>query len=307
MKIAALIRVHNRPQNLDTLLDRLNGPLWKPFIHFNRLFDNQGFSSRARAAAIPQRVPVRWAGWSMVEATLHLMRAALRDPEITHLYLLSGQCYPLRTDAEIERAIDELPKGEANLLTIGPMPALTKPLTRLTRWHFYDLPLGPLATLVENNEYRLPRRKIVERLIREMQLYAGSGWWLFEREAVERMLRYLDQNRWFLDAFRWSQVPDEMFFQILTVALKIPVSGDSPTYDHWVQGRRNPEVVTPEILQQGLATACLFARKFEGFYPGGVASPKAQPAEALTTPAQALVMDPAFAFTQQQPGQPAAG
>ena len=306
MKIAALIRVHNRPQNLEILLDRLDGPLWKPFIHFNKLFDNREFSSRARAAAIPKRVPVRWAGWSMVQATLHLMRAALRDPEITHLYLLSGQCYPLRTDAEIERAIGELPKGEANLLTIGPMPALTKPLTRLTRWHFYDLPLGPLATLVENNEYRLPRRKAVERLMQEMQLYAGSGWWLFEREAAERMLDHLDRNRWVLDAFRWSQVPDEMFFQILVVALRIPVSGDSPTFDHWIQGRRNPEVVTPEILREGLSTGCLFARKFEDFYPEGVVPPKARPIEVPATPAHARVMAPALSSVQPSSDQPVA-
>lgn len=40
-------------------------------------------------------VPTQWATWSIVQAELELMRAALRDGSVTHLVLLSDSCIPL--------------------------------------------------------------------------------------------------------------------------------------------------------------------------------------------------------------------
>ena len=45
-------------------------------------------------------VPTRWATWSIVQAELELMRAALKDRSVTHLVLLSDSCIPLLNYAD---------------------------------------------------------------------------------------------------------------------------------------------------------------------------------------------------------------
>ncbi|SEM45624.1 Core-2/I-Branching enzyme [Sphingomonas gellani] len=266
MKIAALIRAYHKPEHLDVLLDRLAGPLWAPYVHIDRKADMGMFDrSLGKATFLADRIQVNWGGLSQVEATVMQFREALRDPEITHFYNMSGQCYPVKSDADIEARIAGLAPGTANLIEMHAMPASHKPLKRYQRRWPHDV-RNPLARLVAKPLFAcLPDRPLSR--LRGIRLYGGGCWWLFERETVERIVRFLDENPWFWAEFRLSDCPDEMLFHTLLAPLGVTVGGDAPTGDIWVQGKAHPETITPAMHAAFIAGPALFARKYVDFHP----------------------------------------
>jgi hypothetical protein len=99
-----------------------------------------------------------------------------------------------------------------------------------------------------------------------MQPYGGSAWWLLNRETASAVLRFLDSNRWFLNAFRWSSVPDEMFFQTIIANLGIRPDRTTRTFANWTKGASHPLAVSETTLQEAKASWHLMARKFEAVF-----------------------------------------
>ncbi len=268
MKIAALIRAYHRPDQLALLLDRLQGDLWVPFVHIDRKSDMTPFAAlRDKATFLDDRVQVNWGGLSQVEGVLLLLRAAFRDPTITHFYHMSGQCYPVKTDAQIRDRIASFPAGTANLMELTAMPVSHKPLERYTRYWLHDVQ-NPIAWRILRKIFPcLPDRSL--STLRGIDLYGGGAWWLLEREAVAKILRFLDQNPWYMRRFRHTDCPDEMLLHSLMAPLDIMIGGDAPTADIWVQGKAHPETVTEAIHQSFVESPALFGRKYVDFHPAG--------------------------------------
>lgn len=266
MKIAALIRAYHNPDQLALLLDRLDGDLWAPFVHIDRKSDMRQFAdSRYKSAFLRDRVQVNWGGLSQVESVLLLLRAALADPAITHFYLMSGQCYPVKTDDQIRRYIESFPAGSANFMERTAMPVSHKPIERYTRRWLHDVQ-NPIAWRILRRVFpRLPDKSLGK--LRGIQLYGGGAWWLFERQAIEKMLAFLDENRWYWRLFRHSDCPDEMLLHSLVAPLGIRIGGESPTADTWIQGKAHPETVTEAMHQSFVEGPALFGRKYIDFHP----------------------------------------
>ena len=267
MRIAALLLVHHRPDLLELLLTRLSLPLWRAYVHLDRRSDAAQFDFvRTHAELVPDAVAVYWGHFSIVAATLSLMRAAIRDPANTHFYLMSGQCYPVMLDGAIERFVARAGRGD--LISLVPMPHLTKPLSRLTEFHVLpQVRFGRFRRLIQSVMRLLPARD-VQRLLRGIVPFAGSGWWLLSRTTVDRMLTFLDENRWFEQAFRHSQCADEMFFQTLFIHLGFTPNGQSPTAVRWSGKSEHPELIDADLFAALTREAChVMARKFSTFHP----------------------------------------
>ena len=266
MKIAALIQAHHRPEQLSLLLDRLGGELWSRFVHVDRKTDIAMFAGlRDKAVFLDRRVRVNWAGRSQVEACLLLMREAIGDPTVTHFYHMSGQCYPVKTDRQIRDHLASMPPGAANFLSLEAMPVSHKPLERFTQRYFHDIRPPLLRKIVARSASLLPDQQLAG--LCGIQLFGGSAWWLFERDTVEKMLRFVADNPWYWRLFRHSSSPDEMFFHSLIAPLGITVGGESPTAAMWIPGRDNPEAITPAMHEDFVRGPKLFARKYDHFHP----------------------------------------
>jgi hypothetical protein len=265
LKIAALIQAHHRPDQLSLLLERLNGELWSPFVHIDRDSDIGLFHKRNGAVFIDRRVRVNWGGLSQVEATRLMLREAFSDHAITHFYHMSGQCYPVKTDEQIRLRIEELGPGSANLMELTAMPVDHKPLHRYTDRFLHDVRNPLLKAALQRVFWRLPPKSL--EALRGIRLFGGGSWWLLERDAVAKVLEFLDANPWYWRAFRYSASPDEMLLHSLMAPLNISISGDAPTAATWVDGRPNPETVTRAMHDEFVRGPALFARKYAGFHP----------------------------------------
>jgi len=266
MKIAALIRAYHRPEQLGLLLDRLDGPLWAPFVHIDRKSDIELFANlRGKAPFLTNRVQVNWGGLSQVEGVLRLLRAALRDPTITHFYHMSGQCYPVKSDDQIRERIASFPVGSANLMELTAMPVSHKPLERYTRRWLHDVQ-NPIAWRILSRLFpRMPDKSLSK--LRGIALHGGGAWWLFERQTVEKMLQFLDENPWYWRLFKYTDCPDEMLLHSLVAPLGITIGGTSPTADTWIQGKAHPETVTESMHRGFVEGPALFGRKYIDFHP----------------------------------------
>ncbi len=104
MKHAYLIIAHNEFEILEKLIACLDDERNDIFIHFDsKLKELPALSTRkAHLNILKNRIDIRWADISMVEAELALFEAALSaNTEYSHLHLLSGVDLPLKSQDEI--------------------------------------------------------------------------------------------------------------------------------------------------------------------------------------------------------------
>jgi Core-2/I-Branching enzyme len=267
MKIAAIIRAHHKPDLLKTLVDRLSVTgMWSIYIHVNRTSNITKFHDIIdKSLFLDSRLTVRWSGFSMVEATLLLLKTAYANSKNTHFYLMSGQDFPLKSDAYIRDHLAD--KAFGNFIQVLPMPQWHKPLDRLNRWHFRDLPVIAPQSSIRARLRRFSPPRNMDNLLRGLIPFGGSAWWLLSRDTVGKMLSYIEKNPWYLKAFAFSAFADEMFFQTLFVHLDLKAEDAAPTSAYWLPGQSNPEIITHDIyfhMQEGWH---FMARKFDEVYP----------------------------------------
>ena len=107
MQIAYLILAHAQPQQIGRLTRRLAAPGVRFYLHIDANTPDEAFAAMQQevarscaAATWIARQPCRWGGFSLVDASLRLIEAALAD-DCDWLVLLSGQDYPLQSNADI--------------------------------------------------------------------------------------------------------------------------------------------------------------------------------------------------------------
>lgn len=264
MKIAALVMAHRSPEQLSLLLKRLQTPLWTSYVHLDGKVDRALFSEcEPLGTFVRERAVVHWGGYSQVQASLNMLREAVLDPECTHFYLMSGQCFPVKTDDVIVRTI--LERGaDGDFVSADSMiePNAPIPLWRLEHFAFNDHFPKHIARYIRATRLFMPKRAPVAKLLRGLVPYAGSSWWLLTRRTVERILKFIDSNPWYVSAFRFSHCPDECFYQTLVYHFGGTVSGEQPTAVFW-DGRPNPLNIDAARLNEARNSWHLLARKFD--------------------------------------------
>jgi hypothetical protein len=277
--IAYLVLAHGAPEQAARLVARLSDPADTVIVHVDRKAELAPFTEAfARLPIAPvmtrRRVPVHWGGWGIVQATVIGMREALalapRKPW-SHLVLLSGADYPIRSTAETQAFFrqnvgksyiswsagdgpdytDADRRGNATWRWTGD---LSRMLTwqvsiRGRRWYFPS----------ERVPYALPRR-----LPRALSTpFQGSAWWNLTPAAVDYCVRHLRRHPSIAAHFRFVFAPDENIFQmmLLTSPLRDTLVNEDLRFMHW--DTNSPPTIVLEDVAAMRASKKLFARKFD--------------------------------------------
>ncbi len=292
MKLAYLIRAHRDPAQLARLIEALRYSGTRFFIHIDRKVDQAPFEDILSKAGdvhfIRNRTELNWGGFSMVEATLRSLREMLEevgDASPDYIALLSGQDYPIKSNAEIHDFF-ETHRGK-DFLSYAKIPA---PFwgdlehQRITKFNFYN---EKILTWPANKDGRIGDRKTLRLYIATKlaswllperrpppgwEAYGGSAWWCLSRETTEYVVRKADESPELANFFRWTLHPEEMFFQTLLVnsphADRLVGEyledklGDYLWYQNWGSAPR-PEVLTVNDFDAIRHAERLFARKFD--------------------------------------------
>lgn len=272
------ILAHEPTPHLSALLAALGGTGGHILVHVDAKCDLAPFLEIAHDDSVDfvrDRSRVNWGGFSMVTATMNLIRRALDDGS-SRFVLLSGSDYPLAEPAVVGSLLSQTRYEHINLVR-QPAPEVNKPMSRLSRYYFeYDRTAPAWRTVTPRviNMFGLPRR--YQSMLGGLCPYAGSQWWAVSAGVLREFVYAFDSNPSLVELYRRSRIPDEGFFQT--------VVGNSPfadlvrrnlTFTDWSRpkGPKPAEIDNEHIdylaRSKGLvvdsgygAGTVLFARKF---------------------------------------------
>ncbi|MCZ2817350.1 beta-1,6-N-acetylglucosaminyltransferase [Modestobacter sp. VKM Ac-2984] len=278
MSVAFVVLAHRGPQQVARLAGRLTETGDTVVVHVDRRQDHEPFRQAVQQLRradqvhlMPHResVPCKWGDYSLVDATLRCVRTALQAaPAASHVVLLSGQDYPLRSTAEIDEFFSTA-AGRSYLFYATERGPDGMDRTGNAQW-YWNGKLERLARFhirVGDRFLALPNKFVpwwpMRRMPSGLRPCQGSQWFALHRDAAQYVLDYLDSHPRAVRFFRHVQIPDEN-----AVHMVIDGSPHRSTVVqddlHWIAWEReHPRVLRADDLSAMLATGKLFARKFD--------------------------------------------
>jgi hypothetical protein len=214
-QIAFLVLAHGDEAHLRRLTQRLKpNPI---FVHWD--LKSGSPPSIDGVEFITKRKAVYWAGFSMVEATIELIRAALlKYSNVETLALLSGSCYPAKNINAINESISKMELSSINCFRASESPHLKNLLAKRV-WRDGILPrqisgnsLGRFSEKAIRKILNAALGLISKRKPEDLVLYHGSQWWVLRKEIAEYALRIFETRPDIVNFFRFTFAPDESFF-----------------------------------------------------------------------------------------------
>ncbi len=182
--------------------------------HHDRIRDALADNPNVCFAA--KRVKCGWGEWSLVEATLHAVEAAMEAfSQATHFYMLSGDCMPVKT-AEYAHAL--LQSGDTDYIESvdyfdGGWIKTGFREERLIYRHFFN---ERQQKWLFYKSFDLQKRLgLTRRIPDDLQMMIGSQWWCLRRRTLEAVLEFARERRDVMRFFATTWIPDETFFQTI--------------------------------------------------------------------------------------------
>jgi Core-2/I-Branching enzyme len=261
MNVGYVVLAYKCPEQVLRLLSRIAGDRTSIALHVDRSAPATVYDAIAAGASAYQNVEMLhrqrtyWGGFGLVEATLrgldHLVR---RGSPVEYVMLLTGQDYPIRSRAAIERTLEET--KPRSYVHNSPLPywgwGSAGGMHRLRKWHY----VGPRRL-----RFRVPwERRVPGRL----QPFGGEAYWCLSREVAEYVSFFVAKNRSFVRFFRHVLIPDELFFHtiVMNSRFREHVVNDTLHYVDW-DDDPGPAILTAADVDRIESSGKLFARKFD--------------------------------------------
>jgi hypothetical protein len=221
--IAYILLCHKDPDGIIAQAQRLTAAGDCIAIHFDARARREDYD-RIRAALSDnpgvafarRRVKCGWGEWSLVQASLNAIRAAVDAfPRATHFYMLSGDCMPIKS-AEYARNfleredvdyIESFDFHNSDWIKTGIKEE------RLIYRHWFNERTHK-AWFYRSMAWQ--KKLGLERKVpADLQMQIGSQWWCLRRRTVEWLLDFIARRHDVMRFFRTTWIPDETFFQTL--------------------------------------------------------------------------------------------
>lgn len=296
MKKKYLILAHKNPIQLQRLVKSLDDENSLFFIHLDLRTDIAPFKERIcgeNIFFIEERVGCLWGDFSIVLATINLMKASFSFSCEGFSILLSAQCYPIKSKKSIDNFL--CANKDFNFIDIENLHDKWK--DKMVRdkvenyhilhsskrgdsncyapfWHsnLYDKLRMLFHFIIGRLSYKnlisllnLPKRTPFFK-----NQYCGSQWWAFNEGTLSKMIHFIDENFDGLEKYyKYTSSSDEVFFHSVFMYLKSKDGSiknkPSLTYVNW--HRKNcplPVLFKKEDFSElNSQKDKLFARKFD--------------------------------------------
>ena len=222
-RVAFILLCHKNPAAIIQQAEQLTAAGDYIAIHFDASASAQHYQTIQAAlgdnpnvAFAKRRVKCGWGEWSLVQATLHAIEAAVGAfPRATHFYMVSGDCMPIKSAGFAHQLLDEHDVDyieshdffDSNWIKTGFREE------RLIYRHFFNerTQKRRFYTALELQK----RFKMTRKIPEDLQIMIGSQWWCLRRQTVEAVLEFAYARRDVMRFFRTTWIPDETFFQTL--------------------------------------------------------------------------------------------
>jgi hypothetical protein len=221
MTIAALVLGFREPVVLAAAVPLYKKAGFDVYVHVDAKIAIADYAAAMGDAAkdcifIEKRLSIFWAGFSMIEATLELMRQAIAGGYENYV-LVSDDSFPIRTPHVLRAKIST----DHQRISARAVQSSEIFADRYRNFYSFDHVVTSLhGRPIENASFDDTLIERVERLARrrrlgkaDLKLHYGSQWWSLTREAVALILE-IDRDRIDVrESFEFSAVPDESYVQ----------------------------------------------------------------------------------------------
>lgn len=179
--------------------------------------------------AVTRRYKVHWAGYSVLQAEMLLLRQALSMSDASYFHLISGQDYPIRPLADFLRFFSHT--GFAGFINCNHLPCDVTDGATYFRMQHYVLSDYIDTRSKEGRDkvwrfVRWQKRHGIRRRIPDYtdHLYGGSAWFSINRDVAEYLVTYTRRHPAFYRRMRLTYIPEEIY--VPTVILSSPYRTD---------------------------------------------------------------------------------
>jgi hypothetical protein len=222
-RIAILVIGHANPGVFQRLAWSLDHPAIAVFCHIDAKSDLTRFTADVpgNLVFIEDRRSVFWGGYRMIEAELALFRAARQAGPFAAYALISGDSLPLIDNGALVDLFTHTP----HTLRFREQAPGDKSYERIDRVYLPDTAVGTFRGLpthldrhLTSEDFAMFRRAMQSRRqkrSRKFLLFKGPQWFSICDDLLCRMLAHLETDPAYEEIFRFSAVPDELFFHTL--------------------------------------------------------------------------------------------
>lgn len=214
MKHAYLILAHHEFDLLQTLINCLDDARNDIYVHIDKKVKNLPdlHTEKAILTVLNNRVDIRWADYSMVEAEYALFEAAQQNGPYAYYHLLSGVDLPLKSQDFIHHFFEENQGKEFIGYTLTEMTPET--VRRMQRWHIFPQHFSRKRNIYSAFRSLFLRFQELLGIKRNAQIYFTKGsQWVSITEQIAQY--FLSQKAWAQKTFTHTFVPDECVMQTL--------------------------------------------------------------------------------------------
>lgn len=281
MKLIYILLVHTNTPQITRLVERLNTPQTRFVIHVSKNSDPGVFDilhsefKDTPNIAFANATQVKWGNFDIIQALLNCLDLiCAKGYEYDLAYILSGQDYPLQSNAVIQQTLARY--AGQQIMEYFPLPDDMRGHGQ-NRWKYYHfwlkgrhlhLPLVQpenfVTRLMSNlTSIFLPKREIPDGF----QLYGGSFWSGLTPQAVVYLQSFAQtqQGKKIIHFFKHNLHPGEMFLQsvLLNSPLKDTLANINLHYVKFPPDSGHPAFFTVQDFDELAAQGELFARKID--------------------------------------------
>lgn len=272
MKVVYLIVAHKQFDLLAQIIKALKHPDIDIIIFFDKKADvdisefENTVGENENVFYLEERININWGGFSFLLALIKLLEAALSFNKYDYLSFISGQDYPIKSNAFIlnylnaNRGMDfiehfSVPRTDGEWGSLG----------GAERFECFWL----IDQLGFNDSYDFCKKQKAENIKRivpeNLALYGGSNWMTITRACGQFIIAYLKNNPHVLNFFKHVFIPEEMLFQtiVLNSDFKGRVINDNLRFIDWKHNGPKPKVLGMEDFDRLIKSSSHFARKFD--------------------------------------------
>lgn len=221
---AVLILAHKNIDQVIELSNRLSSS-FEIYIHFDRkvtLTNTQKKALDKLHVNYFSKYDVKWGSYSIVRATVDMMKMALDNPKIEYFHLISGQDWPLKEPQTIYSRFENNNKIYMNYWRAVDMRKTGEPEIWWAKYYFnYDqinrrTTLGKIYhRLLLLGQTILRVNKLKKYNIKPEKIYAGQEWIDIPRDALSYAIEYYEKHLELQKIFSTSFCSDEMWLQTI--------------------------------------------------------------------------------------------
>lgn len=247
IQIVYLILAHSNAELLGRMINALDNEKVHFFIHIDKKADLNNFQrylpEKQNIHLTKNRIKVFWGGYSIVQSTLNLMGEAIKSNiDFKYAVLLSGAHYPIKSNDYILKYFQT---SDCEYLQFAKVCEVSCEF-KINPFCLYDYAFfNPRTVFFENKilnriaripgmTVNLTFRKMItifykRKLVRNIIPYTGANWWALTQACVKYVLDYTNNNRDYVECFRFSMAPDETFFHSIICNSTFKLANDDIT------------------------------------------------------------------------------